>query len=167
MTFILSVLFLASSSVFTFLFAFDGWVVHVPLIVAVHLALHRSFAEGAIVVLLITYLADLSTVGPPGLLQLTMTLLFFAAFLLSKRFGGRPMLTGIILCFAGSLLADLILALLFKLHYPTLDPFQIFLSTAWLTATATTLCFIPHELLLRSLESSWQRRTKRHISLGD
>jgi len=167
-----ALLTLASSGVIQHLLGAETWTIHVVIIVAVHAALRRPFFEGGVVVLITAFAADVLTSGPPGMLHLIATLVFFALFVVGQRVSGRDQRwttrsasIALVMVFTASMVLDLALGVALALYRPTWHAMTTMADVMLEDGLATTLGAMPYMLILGWFERIWQLRADEGMSM--
>jgi rod shape-determining protein MreD len=160
--FLLSLAALLCTSVLSHLLSLNAFIPQIPLIAFTYASLRRPFTEAAALALALSFLADLLSSGPPGLIQLILSFTFLLLFLSSRRLNGHLLILGPILSFLSSLLHDLTLATALTLRYPHLSPFSTMAQSMLWNALATATAFLPFGLLMAWIERLWLQRSDRH-----
>jgi hypothetical protein len=76
-------------AVYIGLFAVDNWLPHIGVGVMIYLALRKGLFEACVAVLLLTWVADLLSAAPPGIVAMSLTLTFFAVYVSNRTVAYR------------------------------------------------------------------------------
>jgi cell shape-determining protein MreD len=140
------------------------WVPHVGIGVVIYLALERDFAEAGLSTLLLAWVADLVGGAPPGIIGLSLTLVFFGVRLTTARFAYKRWLARVLLAVAAAFAQQtLVLAILLLVgnNVAILAPYALAALPSCLAAPiGMTLVWLP----MSKLDGLFSRRSRRLLA---
>jgi len=83
-TVLFGLVLLVLESIYVAVFVADTWIPHMAAGLVLYLALKRTMFEGAVCLIMLAWIADLMAAAPPGVVALSMTVVFFGVWLLAQ-----------------------------------------------------------------------------------